>query len=510
MLGPIIVRRTIIIALVFFFQLSIYNEVKMTEASIANVISNIYTNTNFLKDRWHVPTLERSIMRRNHALITKAFPKASAFGRQLEENSGNDDDKGNLDYYGNETWRYSNYGFDISLYSLKYASCSAITTFSDDRAADGSAAYEMAQYVVFRLCPSDQCSKSDLYGCSYDYGEYMIPLGDWLTIMSNYRAEEFERYCKYCEVCMTDKYYKRERYNDAVNNGDVSTKGYYNSTGIDHTCTYYNNCINYTSVCNTDDDGAGFNDFSNFFSCIGYDLDDDGQSKFYLGPHCSKKKGIIEIGVFSDEYCSDYTGNMSDVESLIDMVSIDLSDYYKSDCISCQESSLAYKQTDEDTEDEDNISEVCEDLYNTAAKCNRHIGVATDESYNSYQQEDNEYTVCSFINSVVTGVYDEYGLIYLNINQYRRDNQQNEFVRYGHKVQELTFWQFVGIFVLASVCFMLMLWSCFLRRAIDQKISKQNQEEPNALAVQQLSRQNSGIIMCRSKSFNSSTNGMMV
>merc|ERR1712183_99601 len=125
-------------------------------------------------------------------------------------------------------------------------------------------------------------------------------------------------------------------------------------------------------------------------------------------------------------------------------------------------------------EDEDNISGVCEDLYNTAAKCNRHIGGATDESYTSYQQEENEYAVCSFISSVVIGVYDEFGFIYLNINQYRRDNKQNEFIRYAPKVEEITFWQVMGILTLASVCFVLMLWSCFLRRAIDHNTSKQN------------------------------------
>merc|ERR1712151_61720 len=197
-------------------------------------------------------------------------------------------------------------------------------------------------------------------------------------------------------------------------------------------------------------------------------------------------------------------GDTYDIEDLLGMEYIDLSDYYKNDCISCQENALPYNQIDEDVDDEDNISEVCENLYSAAAKCNRHIGSATDESYNSEQQEDNEYSVCSFISSVVTGVYDENGLIYLNINQYRKDIQLNEYMRYATKVEEVTLLQIVGIFVLAAVGVILMVWSCFLRRAIGKKMTIQEQEEVDALAAQQLSRQDSGIVMCRSRSYNSS------
>jgi hypothetical protein len=182
---------------------------------------------------------------------------------------------------------YGNYGFDISSYSLKYASCSTVSTFSDDLAEDedSTTVFYKQQFVIFRLCPSDYCTNggngssgdrssssnpfvkyfnsnsnsndnanangdgadgdgsgentsSEKFGCMNNYGEYMIPLADWLDIIGAYRQEEMERYCAFCDACVGG-YYNDDGENGGGDDGDdygaAANNGnkYYNYADLD-------------------------------------------------------------------------------------------------------------------------------------------------------------------------------------------------------------------------------------------------------------------------------------
>ena len=207
---------------------------------------------------------------------------------------------------------YSEYGFEMSSYSMKYAGCSSIATFSDELAEDEDAetVFEIDQYAVFRFCPSDTCSDSSISGCSSDYGEYMVPLETWLTIIAEYRDEEFERYCEYCAACYgTDD--------------DASAAN----------CAYKTACSGYADVCNDD-----YVDYSGFFECREYDASDD--LIVYLGPHCAADKATIVLAVFDDAYCSQYSSDSYDIGTLTGgvLTSESLAEYYEEECIACKES----------------------------------------------------------------------------------------------------------------------------------------------------------------------------
>jgi len=339
--------------------------------------------------------------------------------RKLEDGGGDDDAE-------EEEGEWSAFGFDPADFSLKYSGCSQIAMYSDENAEDGASVFETKRFVVFRLCSTDSCY--DGSSCNSNYGEYLIPLEEYLESMGQFKEEMFEAYCYYCEQCMYfEKYfYNNRKLDDAEDAGDdyVAEEA---DDAVDedeeeesHACMYYDECVDYLMSCDYDawleemgydDDSyaqAEEVDFSDFFECTEFDGNNDDGYVYYIGPRCTDD-GLLSFGIYSDEYCSQYVGNSVDISDFtgIDFETDYLNDYSPSDCISCKESDLPYMIVQDDADDGDDITELCENLYTESAKCNKHLYDAEDGSYMSYNQETNEALVCGFISNVNSGKYDE-------------------------------------------------------------------------------------------------------
>jgi hypothetical protein len=150
------------------------------------------------------------------------------------------------------------------------------------------------------------------------------------------------------------------------------------------------------------------------------------------------------------------------------------------------------------------VSEICETLYYDAAKCNKNYkNFYFSASYSGYSaaklQMGEEDKVCYYIQNVLQG-YDEYGEIYLDQGfkfgqNYDANSAQNQFAQV-----EVTPFQIVGILFATLACVGLTGYSCYLHRAIMKKAPwRPNRGGPAAIAGQ-ISRQNSGIIIGRSRS----------
>lgn len=347
-------------------------------------------------------------------LMAKAQPR-----RQLDQ--GNDDQA-----QQEEDW--DDFGFEVDQYSVKYTGCSAIKTYSDEQAEDGNV-IQAKRFVVFRLCPSDTCNKYTTEGCSEDYGEYVLEMGDYLETMAQYQEERNQNYCEYCEACVDAQMgnnNNRRRLDQgddaAAADGDDAAAADGDDAvaaqGDDAFVDCYEVCSDYNSICNENNNQANGDDaqeqqeevnIQEFFECVGVQNENNG-NQYFLGPHCDNDGFTIVIGLYSDEECNTYIGHEYDVYQAtgIDLSEVDMSFFYPHDCYSCQENvskpylccgaSIAtscsnahylslvaqefqWENNDEDNQDEDNVNEMCENLYMGSAKCNTNFDTVNENAY---------------------------------------------------------------------------------------------------------------------------------
>jgi len=177
----------------------------------------------------------------------------------------------------------------------------------------------------------------------------------------------------------------------------------------------------------------GYIDATEFLECqMVYDPEDDGKGALYAGPMCASNGSKIKIGLFTDEECN-VPDSDKDVDDYLmdgDGVSMKLSHallktVYSSDCISClqpEEEDENDDQNDDQNDDanqeeqEVEVLEMCEQLYDAAAKCEKTYGF--DDGYANYDGYANqlaqEEVVCDFVESLKAGSYDETGEIVVN------------------------------------------------------------------------------------------------
>lgn len=336
------------------------------------------------------------------------------------------------------------YDYNVLKYSLKYVKCQAIQTFSDNMAEDENESNVLItkRFIVFRLCNSNDCDSSsdDIFGCEYDYGEYILEMELYLQIMQQYLEERKEAYCDFCEECMEEDGRRERRLEEEAqqddtdaqeddaseaqedeeddtadgddggeeddgteaaeedddddesdvgddttesvtsgNNGDDDTITATTSSQqeVQNGCAYYDECYDYEDKCEDNQDDDGYIDYSEYFECQQYNNNNgnNGDAEMYIGAHCGYDGQSIVIGLYYDQYCSEFAGYDIDIAEYtgIQFQEDGLQDYYSSDCISCKESELPYEQVEGDQEDDDDVSEICEDIYFNSGRCHSYL-----------------------------------------------------------------------------------------------------------------------------------------
>lgn len=312
---------------------------------------------------------------------------------------------------------------DLTSYSLRFEKCQFVKGFSQDLAEDADAETVLAtsRFVIFRLCPSDNCKS-----CNYNYGEYITSMDDYLTYTVEYRKEQQEEMCNTCdEQC----YYNQgddanqAQGDDGANQADEEA-GDDGAAGDDAAERKLSSSSIDCSTCKSDCDKIEnmeanyYLDATNFIGCQEIKDADDDSDALYAGPICASQGSKIKIGVFTDEECM-FLDSDKDVENYLtddNGNAMKLSHallkttYDTSDCISC----LADNDGDDDAAAAE-TKEVCEELYNEAAKCESTHGFSNGQSSyaddGSSNQAANEELVCDFISSLKAGTYSQDGEI---------------------------------------------------------------------------------------------------
>lgn len=256
---------------------------------------------------------------------------------------------------GNQDEGWDDFGFDVSQYSVKYSGCSVIQTYSDEMAEDETTDTVLVgkKFVIFRLCPSQSCNKYTVTGCTEDYGEYLIEIGDYLEAVSNFYQEKSKRFCEYCLPCYQngqssggdgagDNGGRRHLADvadeadagdagDAADEADAAENG---NAAAEETCDD-TVCTDSYSLCYKAD-GDEAMDVHDFMNCAAVEYNN---VEYYLAPHCSSDGFTVKLGVYSDDECSTFVKSMS-VDTVLgfSLDSTIFSTYFPKTCTSCLES----------------------------------------------------------------------------------------------------------------------------------------------------------------------------
>jgi len=223
---------------------------------------------------------------------------------------------------------YAGFAVNLTEYALKYVGCQQIHTYSDDMAEeqDADSVLQMDRFVLVRLCPKETCSNYHEFGCQYRYGDYLIPMDDYLEAMFDDYYASYMDYCEQCYDCMHPD-------NDGQNDANYYNETEYNVTQEEeYQCEFYEACQNYHTACKDYSQEAA--DMQEYFQCVEFNM---GNNYGYLGPHCRSDGKTIGIGLFKDENCNSYNSEVSDVSQYtgIDFSDDYLKPYYTDSCISC-------------------------------------------------------------------------------------------------------------------------------------------------------------------------------
>ena len=118
-------------------------------------------------------------------------------------------------------------------------------------------------------------------------------------------------------------------------------------------------------------------------------------------------------------------------------------------------------QADDAAEEEEEIYEICENLYEEAAKCNKFLPYT---SYYEYDEEDGEWEqtmnpmVCGFMEAVQKGNIDKYGYVHLSRNHWYGkyvNKVNNDILPEGYWLSDA---QFIGIVGGLVVCLALIIY----------------------------------------------------
>lgn len=274
------------------------------------------------------------------------------------------------------------YAFDVDMlsqYSSSFEKCQRVKYYSDEAAQNNEGPLAVKQFVLFRLCGNSDWSDTSAGRCSNcnsNYGEYVIEAVDYLDATVQYADQMLQQLCDNCNgyQCPTE-------------------------------CKYYQ------------DDVEDYLNAADFIECQQVSEFDDG-TPIYAGPRCSSDGSSIRIAAFTDQYCW-YPMKDVDLKSIlgysISHHLFQFAAFSSRSCINCG---------DDDDDDDGNVNDTCEYMYSVSGKCETKHGFldglladydADDQIYEN--QLANEYEVCTFIDSLITGSYDQRGEIVQSGNQ---------------------------------------------------------------------------------------------
>lgn len=290
----------------------------------------------------------------------------SHLGQSLLSKARKLEDDGEVDF----TW--------VSNFSIKFQGCHHISQWNDEADEDEDVRIETKRLIRFRLCPSNECSPDKAGGCDSNYGDYVIDMNTFLESYYDALQNYNEYRCEYTANVLCDC----EDGDDKGDDFDAELCEYdcYVEHGIADTCAENNPY--------EDDDQEQEEEFdvADYVECKEANFDNDRRRRledqeeeeieYFIGPYCAEQGGAIFMGLFTDETCTSFADEYGGEETYSSLAGKSLPYSSESlismDCVSCKEPE-DYNNDGDDEEDEDQVIEMCEEIYEGAGKCEQGL-----------------------------------------------------------------------------------------------------------------------------------------
>lgn len=225
-------------------------------------------------------------------------------------------------------------------YSIQFASCHVVDAYNFEDEDSGVAKTSL---VKFKLCPTNKCG----YGCKG--AEYLVPMDEFVNSYTEWEMNDLEYKCEQIRENCDCEYY---------NDDDVCEANCYSKAGM------YESCV---EAENGDDDTYEFN-LQEWLECTEIEAE-NGYYSYYVGPKCSSNGEKITLGVFSDEYCTQSADKSIFKSAYGISLPYSSQNIVSEACLSCSSSNANNDGYYYDNE----ITEICEESYRTAAKCESNL-----------------------------------------------------------------------------------------------------------------------------------------
>jgi hypothetical protein len=331
----------------------------------------------------------------------------------------------------------------VSNFSIKFQGCHHVSQWNEEADDEEDVRIETKRLIRFRLCPSNECNAEKAGGCESAYGDYIIDMNTFLE--TYYQAvEDYNQYrCEYTSQVLCNC----EDGDDKDDNfdGEICEWECYVKYGIEDTCDARNPYVD------DDQQEEEFN-LAEYVECQQAKFEnnknrrklDQEEIEYFIGPYCAEQGGAIFLGLFTDDTCTtfaDEEGGAQAYDYLSQGSVLPYADQsiISMDCISCMEPE-DFNNDGNDAEDEDEVIEMCEQIYESAGKCEEGL----EQTGYLYEANNN---ACNYI---------------AGIKVVRKDGIITQVGSKANKTASI----FIGIFVVAFV--LLAAYVYYLKTKLDR------------------------------------------
>jgi len=256
--------------------------------------------------------------------------------------------------------------------------------------------------VHFKLCPSSSCSSCE------GGADYVIDMNEYVNAYIESKMEAMEYNCErvrescYCENANDDEACEAYCYaqagldycgeqNQENQNGEQAYEFNLQEAVECRRLELDEDAVKYYMYQN----GGASNQMQQYNYQQNGQNNGDQKVELFAGPYCSSNGKSIFLGVFMDETCS-YEAPKG-IFSTITGQALPYSSesLIESGCVSCKEPVEYDENNNGDQQDEDEVLEVCERLYEQSGKCESNLA-AVSQTYGMYPNTFG----CDFINGL--------------------------------------------------------------------------------------------------------------